>query len=109
MEAVVARAYKDEVSYGVSKAAVLHMTKELGKSWAKYNIRVNAIAPCYADTKMGNISANPVKLNLLKDRSPMGRAARVDEFCGPALFLASDASSYVTGHTLMVDGGWVIV
>lgn len=109
VEAIVARAYKDEVAYGTSKGAVVQLTRELGKSWAKYNVRVNAIAPCYADTVMGNIAKDEVKMRILRERSPMGRPARVDEFCGPALFLASDASSYVTGHTLMVDGGWVIV
>jgi NAD(P)-dependent dehydrogenase (short-subunit alcohol dehydrogenase family) len=109
VEAIVARAYKDEVAYGASKAAVVHLTRELAKSWAKHNVRVNAIAPCYADTLMGNIAKDQVKMRILKERSPMGRPARVDEFCGPALFLASDASSYVTGHILMVDGGWVIV
>lgn len=109
IEALVARAYKDEASYGTSKGAILALTRELAKSWAKFNIRVNAIAPGYVNTEFANLSSDPVKLGMIKERSPMKRPAESHEFCGPALFLASDASSYITGHTLVVDGGWTIV
>ena len=109
VEALVARAYKDEAAYGVTKAGVLEMTRELAKSWAKFNIRVNAIAPGYANTELANLDADCVKLGLIQERSPMKRPADPKEFIGPAIFLASNAASYVTGHTLVVDGGWTIV
>jgi NAD(P)-dependent dehydrogenase (short-subunit alcohol dehydrogenase family) len=109
IEALVARAYKDEAAYGVTKAGVLELTRELAKSWAKYNIRVNAIAPGYANTELARLEEGSAKLALIRDRSPMKRPAEPEEFCGPAIFLAADASSYVTGHTLVVDGGWTIV
>lgn len=109
VEGLVARAYKDEVAYGATKAAVIQITRELAKSWAKFNIRVNAIAPGYTNTEMSHLSDDPLKLGMIQERSPMKRPAEPQEICGPALFLACDASSYVTGHTLVVDGGWTIV
>jgi NAD(P)-dependent dehydrogenase (short-subunit alcohol dehydrogenase family) len=109
VEALVARAYKDEAAYGVTKAGVLELTRELAKSWAKFNIRVNAIAPGYTNTELANLTEGSDKLDMIKERSPMKRPAEPDELCGPAIFLASEASSYVTGHTLVVDGGWTIV
>ncbi len=109
IEAIVARAYKDEVAYGSSKAAVVLLTKELAKCWAKHNIRVNAIAPGYAETPFSNLASDAKKSAVIAERSPFRRAARVDEFNGPSLFLASKASSYVTGHVLVVDGGFTIV
>jgi NAD(P)-dependent dehydrogenase (short-subunit alcohol dehydrogenase family) len=109
VEAMVARAYKDEAAYGVTKAGILELTRELAKSWAKFNIRVNALAPGYTNTDFANLGADPTKLGMIKERSPMKRPAEPTELCGPAIFLASNASSYVTGHTLVVDGGWTIV
>jgi len=109
IEALVARAYKDEAAYGVTKAGVLELTRELAKSWAKFNIRVNAIAPGYTNTELAQLDEGSVKLALIRERSPMRRPAEPQELCGPAIFLAADASSYVTGHTLVVDGGWTIV
>ena len=109
IEALVARTYKDEAAYGVTKAGVLEMTRELAKSWAKFNIRVNAIAPGYTNTELANLTEGSLKLDLIRERSPMKRPAEPHELCGPAIFLASDASSYVTGHTLVADGGWTIV
>ena len=109
VEALVARAYKDEAAYGVTKAGILQLTRELAKSWAKFNIRVNALAPGYTNTDFANLSADPTKLATIRERSPMKRPADPKELCGPAIFLASNASSYVTGHTLIVDGGWTIV
>jgi len=87
----------------------LELTRELAKNWAKFNIRVNAIAPGYTNTELAQLDEGSAKLALIKDRSPMKRPAEPQELCGPTIFLASDASSYVTGHTLVVDGEWTIV
>jgi len=87
--------------YSASKAAVVGFTKWLATYWADKGIRVNCIVP-------GGVSSgqNGVFNDLYSARVPLGRMARADEMLPPLLFLASDASSYVTGHVLMVDGGW---
>lgn len=87
--------------YSASKAAVVGFTKWLATYWADKGIRVNCIVP-------GGVSSgqNGVFNDLYSARVPMGRMARAEEMVPPLLFLASEASSYVTGHVLMVDGGW---
>ena len=87
--------------YSASKAAVVGFTKWLATYWADKGIRVNCIVP-------GGVSSgqNGVFNDLYSARVPLGRMAHADEMLPPLLFLASDASSYVTGHVLMVDGGW---
>lgn len=87
--------------YSASKSAVVGFTKWLATYWADKGIRVNCIVP-------GGVSSgqNGVFNDLYSARVPLGRMARADEMLPPLLFLASDASSYVTGHVLMVDGGW---
>ncbi|KYP80882.1 SDR family NAD(P)-dependent oxidoreductase [Ferroacidibacillus organovorans] len=99
-------ALRTGVAYAAAKAGLLHMTRVLAVEWATRNVRVNAIGPWYFRT--------PLTEKLLDDRdylaeilacTPMKRVGDVRELVGPALFLASDAASYVTGQTLMVDGG----
>jgi NAD(P)-dependent dehydrogenase (short-subunit alcohol dehydrogenase family) len=96
--------------YNISKAGVIMLTKVLAHNLGEYNIRVNAIAPSIvADSGMaqaaGLDSLNPEIAAKLVATTPLGRIATVDEIVGSALFLASDASSYVTGHTIVLDGG----
>jgi len=92
------------VAYSTSKGAIVMFTKQLSVYWSKYNIRVNAITPhgVYNNHQKrfdDNFSA----------RSPMKRMSQKEELIGPLLFLISNASSYVTGHNLIVDGGWSII
>ncbi|MGB8417028.1 glucose 1-dehydrogenase [Paraburkholderia sp.] len=93
------------VAYNVSKAAQNNLTQCLAAEWGKFGIRVNAIMPGWFPTKMtkGTLEGSAEKFNA---RTPLGRAGDLmSDLTGPILFLASDASSYVTGHLLAVDGG----
>ena len=74
---------------------------------APHGVRVNAIAPGYIDTPLTRQHAPEVRQRII-DTTPLGRFGAVTELIGPVLFLASDASSFVTGSTLVVDGGWTI-
>jgi NAD(P)-dependent dehydrogenase (short-subunit alcohol dehydrogenase family) len=92
--------------YGASKAAVVALTRELAAQWAARGVRVNAISPSWFPTATSGYLQDPDQVAWINSHTPMGRPARPDELDGPLLFLASDAASYVTGHTLVVDGGW---
>lgn len=97
----------DTPSYAASKGAVVNLTRELAVRWAPHGIRVNALAPGWFPSEMTaeTLSSDP-GLQFVNQRTPLGRPGRADELDGALLFLASDASSYVTGHTLVIDGGW---
>ena len=97
--------------YAASKGGLHHLTRELAVQWARKGIRVNAIAPAWFETEMNTdgIFATEAGLKYINDGTPMGRSGREDELDGAAVFLASDASSYITGHILAVDGGWTAV
>jgi len=97
-------------AYGASKAAVVQLTKSLAVNWARDDIRVNAIAPGWVKTKMTEISWGNEEIDrAIVRRTPLGRWAAPEEMAGPALFLASDLASYITGETLLVDGGFSLV
>lgn len=92
--------------YGASKAAVISLTRSLAMEWGHANVRVNALCPGWTATDLNrNLWEDPQASKQLTDQIPLGRWARAEEMVGAAVFLASDASSYVTGHTLLVDGG----
>ena len=96
-----------QASYNASKAGVHQLTKSLACEWAKYNIRVNAIAPGYVATEMTLLGRR--KPNWFKhwiEMTPMRRLAKPSEVASVALFLASDSSSYCTGSIVSVDGGY---
>ncbi|MFV0463074.1 MAG: SDR family NAD(P)-dependent oxidoreductase [Nostocoides sp.] len=97
-----------QVAYSASKAGLLGMTRDLAMQWsARYGIRVNALAPSFFESELtGPLLETEVGAQKVLDRTPMGRIGRVDELDGALLLLASDASSYITGITLPVDGGW---
>jgi NAD(P)-dependent dehydrogenase (short-subunit alcohol dehydrogenase family) len=93
-------------AYGISKAAVMHMTRMLAIEWAEHGIRVNAVAPGSTATEANaSLQADPKMLNMLLARIPVRRIGTVDEIGAAVRFLASPESSYVTGQTLVVDGG----
>jgi gluconate 5-dehydrogenase len=95
-------------AYGTSKGAVHLLTKQLATEWAKHRINVNAIAPSIFWTPLTQqIKNDPEMVKIFMARIPLGRAAELDDFVGPAVFLASPASDYVTGLILSVDGGAV--
>ena len=94
----------DTVGYNASKGAVITLTKDLAVKWGKYNIHVNAIAPGFFPTKMSKVLIERGK-DALEYMTPLGRLGNDEDLKGVALFLASDASNYITGETLVVDGG----
>jgi NAD(P)-dependent dehydrogenase (short-subunit alcohol dehydrogenase family) len=99
-----------QAAYAASKGGVVNLTRELGAQWARRGVRVNALAPGWFPTEMTEeMFGDEGSLRWMRSRTPMGRAGALDELVGPLLFLASDASSFVTGQTLVVDGGWTIV
>jgi len=97
--------------YAAAKGGLVHLTRELGSEWARHGIRVNGIGPGWFRSEMTDdaMFGNEAGLNFIKRGAPMGRPGDEHELDGALLFLASDASSYMTGQTLYVDGGWTIV
>jgi gluconate 5-dehydrogenase len=92
--------------YTASKGAVSNLTKGMATDWAKYGLQINALAPGYFETELNAaLVADPAFSEWLAKRTPAGRWGKVEELVGACLFLASDAASFVNGHTLYVDGG----
>jgi NAD(P)-dependent dehydrogenase (short-subunit alcohol dehydrogenase family) len=93
--------------YGISKAAVHHLTKSLAAEWADKGVRVNAIAPGYVKTEIANTEYENYR-HYWRDEVPMQRYASPDEIAPIALLLASDAGSFITGSVFVVDGGYTL-
>jgi NAD(P)-dependent dehydrogenase (short-subunit alcohol dehydrogenase family) len=100
-----------QASYCASKGAVISLTRELGCQWARKGVRVNALAPGWFPSEMTALmfgdSADESAVDFMNRTCPMGRGGQEHELDGALLFLASDASSYVTGQVLAIDGGWI--
>lgn len=96
--------------YSATKGALASLTRQMATDYGRFGIRVNALAPGLIDTPLTNarIGGNPWFQRMMIDGCPLGRPGRPEEVAEAATFLASDRASFVTGHTLAVDGGWSV-
>ena len=106
MSGVIVNRGLTQVHYNASKAGVIHMSKSMAMEWVDRGIRVNSISPGYTATPMNTRPEMVHQTKEFEAQTPMQRMATVDEMVGPAVFLASDASSFCTGVDLLVDGGF---
>jgi 2-deoxy-D-gluconate 3-dehydrogenase len=99
---------KNVPSYPASKGGINQVTKSMANGWARYGIRVNAIGPGWFNTDLTEaIQQDRKRYKDITQRIPLGRWGNPEELGGVAVFLASDASGYITGQTIVVDGGWL--
>jgi NAD(P)-dependent dehydrogenase (short-subunit alcohol dehydrogenase family) len=106
MSGVIVNRGLSQAHYNASKAGVIHLSKSLAMEWVGHGIRVNTISPGYTATPMNTRPEMVHQTRQFEEQTPMGRMARPDEMVGPAVFLLSEAASYVTGVDLLVDGGF---
>jgi NAD(P)-dependent dehydrogenase (short-subunit alcohol dehydrogenase family) len=102
-------AFPKRASYCTAKAGVDMLTKVLAIEWAEYKIRVNAVGPSHTETEMTQtlVAQGLYDLKTVTGRIPMGRLASVDDIANGVSFLCSDKASFITGHALYVDGGYL--
>jgi NAD(P)-dependent dehydrogenase (short-subunit alcohol dehydrogenase family) len=96
-------------AYNASKGGVVNLTRQLAAQWGGRGVRVNALAPGFFPSEMTGFLADEGFVRSIQERTLLARTPALHEIDGPLLFLATDASSYVTGHILLVDGGWTVV
>jgi len=109
MSGIIVNKPQPQAAYNASKAAVAHLTKSLAAEWAEYGVRVNAISPGYIATEMTRRGLEtPAWRENWLGLTPMGRLGEPSEVANCALFLASDASSFMTGSDVVVDGGYTV-
>ena len=107
MSGIIVNKPQEQAYYNASKAAVHHLTKSLGAEWARRGVRVNAVAPTYINTPLTAFAKSNEKMfNTWLEMTPMGRLGEPDEIASVVLFLASDASSLLTGSIIVADGGY---
>jgi len=95
--------------YNATKAAIVNLTRHVAAVWGQDGVRVNALAPGYFPTDLTGFLTDPVFAQSIRDQTLLGRSPAPHELDGPLLFLATDASGYMTGQTLVIDGGWTAV
>jgi NAD(P)-dependent dehydrogenase (short-subunit alcohol dehydrogenase family) len=101
------RAFPDSAPYGAAKGGVLQLTRAIAEEWSRFGITCNAIAPGFFPTPLSApVFNNPERASFLAAQTAIGRNGALDDLTGAIVFLASDASNYVTGQTLAVDGGF---
>ncbi len=109
MSGLISNKPQRQSQYNAAKAGVHHLTKSLAGEWAERGVRVNCVAPTYVDTAMSRPGfTNPVMMPVWMEMTPMKRVARDDEIASTILFLATDASSAMTGAVVVVDCGYTI-
>ena len=96
-------------AYNATKAALINLTRHLAAVWGPDGVRVNALAPGYFPTDLTGFLTDHAFAQSIRDHTLLGRTPQPDELDGPLLFLATAASSYMTGQTLVIDGGWTAV
>ena len=102
--------YFNRAAYCSSKAGVVNLTRVLAIEWAPYQINVNAIGPTFIHTPLtAKLFEDPAFSADVLNRIPLGRLGKPEDVAGAAVFLASSAADMITGHTLLVDGGWTAV
>ena len=106
MFGIVGSAPVKQAHYCASKGAVLNLTRELGLQWARRNIRVNALCPGWFPSEMTEAMNDEASMNFLRQNSPIPRMGELSELDGALLLLSSDASTFMTGQEVVVDGGW---
>jgi len=95
-------------AYSAAKAGVVALTRCLAAEWGPHGIRVNAVGPAFFPTRQSGFLSDPEQVAWIHSHTALRRTPRIDELDGAIVFLASDASSYVTGQHLLVDGGWSV-
>jgi 2-deoxy-D-gluconate 3-dehydrogenase len=98
---------ENRAAYVASKAGLVGLTKALAVEWAPYNINVNAVAPTFVPTSINRETLTGKFKQKLIDRTPFRRLGKAQDVVGAVIFLASDASNFITGHTIPIDGGWL--
>lgn len=99
---------QEQSCYNASKAGVVQFGKSLAAEWAKYGIRVNCISPGYMDTALNKVPALDAQKKIWKSLTPQNRLGAVDDLNGLCVFLASDASGFMTGSNVLIDGGYTL-
>lgn len=102
--------FRERSSYGIAKAGIIHMTKMLAIEWAEHNIRVNAVAPGTVETALraADLAADPVRRKTMIDRVPLKRFCAPHEVADMVAYLASPSAAYITGQTMLIDGGLTV-
>ncbi|GAB4522026.1 MAG: SDR family oxidoreductase [Anaerolineae bacterium] len=108
MSGTIVNRPQNQVAYNASKAGVIHLTRSMAAEWAKYGICVNSISPGYTETPLVHSPQVAPMIPTWLEMIPMGRMAQVEDLQGGLIYLASDASAYVTGHDLVIDGGYTV-
>ncbi len=101
------RAFANSAPYGAAKGGILQLTRAIAQEWSKFGITCNAMGPGYFPTALtAPVFNNPALVKMHAERTAIGRNGEVQDLNGLAIFLASDASAYITGQTIMIDGGY---